>query len=96
MGLISCTDGTCSPNPDCTTDANGQVSWTYTSNGYPRTDTIIASFVGNMQDVPSNEVEKTWIITRNVPTLSEWGLISMAAILGIVGFMVMRRRKVVA
>ncbi|MEX1000122.1 MAG: IPTL-CTERM sorting domain-containing protein [Thermodesulfobacteriota bacterium] len=32
----------------------------------------------------------------NVPTLSEWGLISMAGILGIVGFMVMRRRKVAA
>ena len=31
-----------------------------------------------------------------VPTLSEWGLICMAAILGIVGFMVMRRRKVTA
>ena len=32
----------------------------------------------------------------NVPTLSEWGLISMAGILGIVGFMVMKRRKVTA
>ena len=31
-----------------------------------------------------------------VPTLSEWGLIAMAGILGIVGFMVMRRRKVTA
>ena len=30
------------------------------------------------------------------PTLSEWGLIAMACILGIVGFMVMRRRKVTA
>ena len=29
-----------------------------------------------------------------VPTLSEWGLIAMAGILGIVGFMVIRRRKV--
>lgn len=29
-----------------------------------------------------------------VPTLSEWGLISMAAILGLVGFMVARRRTV--
>jgi len=29
----------------------------------------------------------------NVPTLSEWGLIAMAGILGIVGFMVIRRRK---
>jgi len=33
---------------------------------------------------------------RNVPTLSEWGLIAMAGILGIVGFMVMRRRRVTA
>lgn len=31
-----------------------------------------------------------------VPTLSEWGLISMAALLGIVGFMVVRRRQVAA
>jgi len=31
-----------------------------------------------------------------VPTLSEWGLIAMAGILGIVGFMVIRRRKVTA
>ncbi len=31
-----------------------------------------------------------------VPTLSEWGLIAMAGILGIIGFMVMRRRKVTA
>ena len=28
-----------------------------------------------------------------IPTLSQWGLISMAAILGIVGFMVIRRRQ---
>ena len=31
-----------------------------------------------------------------IPTLSEWGLIAMASILGIIGFMVMRRRKVTA
>lgn len=35
-------------------------------------------------------------LVSNVPTLSEWGLIAMAGILGIVGFMVMRRRKVTA
>jgi len=34
------------------------------------------------------------IRTSSVPTLSEWGLIAMAGILGIVGFMVIRRRKV--
>ena len=32
-------------------------------------------------------------IIRPIPTLSEWGLIAMAGALGIVGFMVMRRRK---
>ncbi len=32
----------------------------------------------------------------DVPTLSEWGLIAMAGILGIVGFMIIRRRKQVA
>lgn len=31
-----------------------------------------------------------------VPTLSEWGLIAMAGILGLVGFMVIRRRKATA
>lgn len=31
-------------------------------------------------------------VVANVPTLSEWGLITMAGILGIIGFMVMRRR----
>ena len=34
--------------------------------------------------------------TTDVPTLSQWGLIAMAGVLGIVGFMVMRRRKVTA
>ena len=34
--------------------------------------------------------------TPSVPTLSEWGLIAMAGVLGIVGFMVMRRRMVKA
>jgi hypothetical protein len=35
-------------------------------------------------------------VTSPIPTLSEWGLIAMAGILGIVGFMVIRRRKVTA
>ena len=48
---------------------------------------------------PGSEcIEKTGMCnqvqpTRNVPTLSEWGLITMAAILGVIGFMVIRRRK---
>ncbi len=28
-----------------------------------------------------------------IPTLSQWGLLAMAGILGIVGFMVIRRRR---
>ena len=32
-------------------------------------------------------------IQRNVPTLSEWGLITMAGILGLAGFYAIRRRK---
>jgi hypothetical protein len=32
----------------------------------------------------------------NVPTLTEWGLIAMSGLMGIVGFIVMRRRKVTA
>jgi YVTN family beta-propeller protein len=35
-------------------------------------------------------------LPSNLPTLSQWGLIAMASILGIVGFMVMRRRRVTA
>ncbi len=35
-------------------------------------------------------------VATSVPTLSEWGLISMAGLLGIVGFMVIRRRQVTA
>jgi len=31
---------------------------------------------------------------RNIPTLSQWGLIAMAVILAIVAFMVIRKRKV--
>ena len=33
-------------------------------------------------------------VQQNVPTISEWGLITMAGILGLVGFMVIRRKKV--
>jgi len=34
--------------------------------------------------------------TSQVPTLNWWGLIAMAGILGIIGFLVIRRRKVAA
>jgi len=31
-----------------------------------------------------------------IPTLSEWGMIAVAVVLGIIGFIVFRRRKVTA
>lgn len=45
-----------------------------------------------MDDVIINAVD----IPRNVPTLSEWGLIAMAGVLGLIGFMVIRRKRVTA
>jgi len=35
-------------------------------------------------------------VVTTIPTLSEWGLIALAGVLGLVGFMVIRRRKVTA
>jgi len=47
-----------------------------------------------------NSIECTFLnsllpepIASDIPTLSQWGLLAMASILGIVGFMVMRRKK---
>lgn len=48
---------------------------------------------------PNTEAICTFINSptpRNIPTLSEWGLIAMAGILGIVGLMVIRRRNLTA
>jgi len=36
------------------------------------------------------------VVATEVPTLFKWGLIAMAGVLGIIGFMVIRRRKVTA
>lgn len=58
---------------------------------------------GNSVDVTcdsTGDINCTFVNSRiriiNTPTLSEWGLISMAAVLGIAGFMVMRRRRLTA
>jgi hypothetical protein len=88
-------NGECSSNDDCTTDVNGRVSWTY-SSVMPGTDVIVASFQDKTSRViKSTPVEKTWE-SLPIPTLSEWGLVAMSGILGIVGFLVIRRRKVTA
>ncbi len=48
--------------------------------------------IGDLPDCTDGIV--FYIQPTNVPTLSQWGLIAVAAVLGIVGFMVIRRRKV--
>jgi hypothetical protein len=58
------TTGTCIP-ADCTTDANGQVSFTYTGDGGIGQDEIEACFsdvAGNL--ICSQIVTKDWIITN--------------------------------
>lgn len=80
--------GECSPI-SCQTDANGQVSWTYTGSA-PGTDRITASISG-LESIP---VEKIWLVLPNpIPTLSEWGLITLAGIIGIAGALMIHRRK---
>lgn len=88
--------GECAPNNDCTTDENGQVSWTYFGGRDVGTDTISASFINDNEEIIlSNFVQKTWVAVP-IPTLSQWGIITMAGILGLIGFIAIRRRKAVA
>ena len=58
----------------------------------------VASFIGDTDFVYKGMAFDCGVpapITQ-VPTLSEWGLIAMAGVLGIIGFMVIRRRKATA
>lgn len=59
------------------------------------TDTIVALIFNEdiEGEIESNIVEKMWVFNRNVPTLSEWGLIAMAGALGIIAYIVIRRRQ---
>lgn len=73
----------------------GSVLFVYTSEELG-TDVAVATIeVPGLGTLQSNPAVNVWILPpRNVPTLGEWGLISMAAILGIIGFMVIRKRQV--
>jgi hypothetical protein len=51
----------CTVDPTCQTDANGQVSWTYLSNGQTGTDTIQACFTDSGGTVRCAEAKKTWV-----------------------------------
>ncbi len=75
--LTEVDDNSCPEANAITADGSDWTSDFVDSEGYGRTYTCVG-----FRAIPTN-----------VPTLSEWGLIAMAGILGIVGFMVTRRRK---
>jgi hypothetical protein len=65
------TSGTCTP-ADCNTDANGQVSFTYTGDGGIGQDEIEACFTDAQENsICSQIVTKDWIITNQPPDVSE-------------------------
>jgi len=55
--------GECAVNAGCTTDASGDVSWTYSSNGVLGTDTIEACFTDVFGDVHCTRALKHWVDT---------------------------------
>jgi hypothetical protein len=59
--------GTCSPNADCSADANGQVSFTYTGAGGVGTDVIRACNLGGIFPHTCDEVTKEWVPPLNTP-----------------------------
>jgi len=53
--------GTCAANADCTSDANGEVSFTYTGDGGDGLDEIKACFINEAgEEVCSQPVSKKW------------------------------------
>ena len=85
--------GECIPN-DCMTDSNGQVSWSYVSNGRTGTDRIVASFIDVSESFQESEpVEKIWE-PLPIPTISELGVIVITLLLGISGIVMLRKRYV--
>jgi len=55
------TEGSCSPNADCTTDASGAASFSYLGDGGPGQDEIVASVLDAAgQVVESNPVVEIW------------------------------------
>jgi len=74
-------ENTCPEANAITADGSDWTSDFVDSSGYGQTYTCVGFIV---------------IPPATIPTLSEWGLIAMAGILGIIGYLVIRRRKVAA
>lgn len=61
--------GECTVDPNCNTDAAGQTSWTYTSNGVVGVDTIQACFTDESGNEHCAQVEKKWV-DRTAPEVA--------------------------
>jgi hypothetical protein len=69
--------GTCTVNGDCTTDINGQASWTYTGSGGVGDDVIEASFLDEFGNPTiGNHAIKDWVAdgppTADARTIGFW------------------------
>jgi hypothetical protein len=62
--------GTCSPNPDCSTDENGEASFTYTGAAEPGWDTVVASATVDETDLESNQALVLW--GSGIYPVSDW------------------------
>jgi len=72
------------------------LSGTIDQEYYSITTGGVVTFLGDMDHTSKGLAFDCAAPPSNVPTLSEWGLIIMAGILGIIGFMVIQRRKLAA
>lgn len=70
--------GTCTVNANCTTDANGNVSFTYTSNGVLGTDDIQACFTNQAgQQICSQIAHKEWTTLAGVCDVNSDGSVNI-------------------
>jgi YVTN family beta-propeller protein len=82
------------PDGDLVYVAAGDADLIYIIN--TTTDSIVDTIEVSNPSSYGTFITREVIPPAIVPTLSEWGLIAMAGILGIVGFIVIRRKKVSA
>ena len=59
-------------------------------------DTGDVNFLGDAGQGGVSDLAFLNFVATDIPTLSEWGLIALAGVLGLTGFMVIRRRKAAA
>jgi hypothetical protein len=97
-GPNTATGGTCTVNADCTTAANGEVSFTYVGDGGVGIDTIKACFTdpGSGQVICSQEVTKEWVppvFRLGIPAVGQFMLGATACVVVVSLAWATRRRR---